>query len=211
MNRMKQSLLTLCATTVIALAGTQASATPILTFSPLNQTVDLGNTASVDVMVTGLSGEYVGTYDFSVNWDATLLSLQSLVFSDGLDGPLDSISGSVGGPGTVNAFEVSLGSLLNQDGVSPFKLFTLGFDTLAAGTSALTLAGNISPGNGFLGDALGELLQAETEAGSITINPRTTAVPEPGSLIMMLLAGCAIAVARRQWGRARLVSPPTAI
>lgn len=203
MNPCKRLFLALCATAILPLAGTPALAIPILSFSPLNQTVDLGDTASVDVMVSGLSGEYVGSYNFSVSWDASLLSLQSLVFGNGLDGPLDSISGSLAGTGSVNAFEVSLGLLLNQDGNSPFKLFTLGFNTLGTGTSALGLVGNIGPGNGFLGDELGELIATETAPGSITINPRTTPVSEPGSLLMLFLAGIGMVVALRglrcQW------------
>jgi len=188
----------IAALSVAVLSSGPALALPILTFAPLNQTVNLGDTASVDVMVTGLTGEFVGSYDFNVSWDAALLSLDSLSFGDALDGPLDSLSGFVNGTGSVNAFEVSLGLLSNQDGLSDFRLFTLSFDTLAVGTSALNFIGGIIP-TGLLGDELGELLPTEVIAGSITINEGSVSVPEPGTLALFAIGlGLAGALKRRR-------------
>lgn len=193
-----EKLLAIAALSLAALSSAPALAAPILTFAPSSQTVDLGDIATVDVMVTNLTGEFVGTYDFNVNWDASLLSLQSLTFGDALDGPLDSIAGFLGGSGSVNAFEVSLGALANQDGLSDFRLFTLAFNTLALGTSALSFTSGIIP-SGLLGDELGQLLAVSTTEGSITIQGQPDmAVPEPGTLGLMALGVGFIGMLRRR-------------
>lgn len=167
----------------LLMASAPALAIPTLVFQPANQTVDLGSDAAVDVFVTGLSGELVGSYDFSVAWDSALLGLDSVSFGSGLS---PSISDFVPGTGNVNVFEVGLGAL-PQDGLSSFRLFTLVFDTLGVGTSALSFIGNIAPDLGFLGDDLGNLLATDTQAGSITIRPGSTPVPEPAMLSMLLV------------------------
>lgn len=162
-----------------------AFAAPIpIEFVPSDQTVTLGGQVSVDVVI-GPSVDVVAAYDMFVNWDSSLLSLSSVVFGPALGGGL---TDEVPGTGTVNVSELSL--LFDftgfQDG-SPFTAFTLSFNTLGIGTSALTLAGNIdgqqSPFN-FLGGEFGQALQAAPGAGSITI---TQAVAEPSALLLLIL------------------------
>lgn len=163
----------------------------MLSFVPANQTVQLGNQATVDVMVTGLMEQYVGEYDFNVSWDASLLSLTNVDFDIFLDGPgdsLQSVDSSVSG--MVNVAELSLSGLFNQDGASDFRLFSLTFDTLNVGTSLLNFTGNIGlDPNAYLGDGWGSVFQTDVSTGSITIEQRTTTVPEPSTLMLFLAAG----------------------
>ena len=99
-----------CAVT-LAVFAQNSLATPTLTFAPLNQSVELGNQLSVDVLVTGLSNDFVGDFDFFVEWDASLSFLDSLIFGDALDDglglSLQNIDSST--MGAVNVVELSFG------------------------------------------------------------------------------------------------------
>ena len=92
-----------CAVT-LAVFAQNSSATPTLAFAPLNQ-------LSVDVLVTGLSNDFVGDFDFFVEWDASLSFLDSLIFGDALDDglglSLQNIDSST--MGAVNVVELSFG------------------------------------------------------------------------------------------------------
>ncbi|MCI0506747.1 MAG: cohesin domain-containing protein [Gammaproteobacteria bacterium] len=181
---------------LLGMAGSSAFAVT-LSFVPANQTVQLGDQATVDVMVTGLVEQYVGTYDFNVSWDASLLSLTNVDFDIYLDSPFSFQSVDASTAGSVNVAELSFDGLFNQDGSSDFRLFSLTFDTLDAGTSLLNFTGNIGGDpTAFLGDAFGSLLQTDAGLGSITIE-RTAGVPEPSSLLLLMTAGMFMFGARR--------------
>jgi hypothetical protein len=166
-------------------AAGRALAMPTLEFVPSAQTVNLGDQTTVDINVTGLSGEFVGAFDFDVNWDSSLLSLASVDFGTSLGGPVDSAQSNpltdssnptFGLAGTANVAEVSFADLSTlQTGTDPFSLFSLTFESLAAGTSSLAF----SPGlfGGFLGDDLGfSLLTDASATGAITVDPIPAAV-----------------------------------
>ena len=128
-----------------------------LGFDPTNQTVIQGNQATVDVVVDPM-GLFVGTFD----------DVDSLGTTD-----------------SVNVASVSFDFPLTpfQNGVDDVTLFSLTFDTLTVGTSALTFSPGIAgfvPG-GFLGDELGFPLQPLVTNGSITVAP----VPEPTTWLLL--------------------------
>jgi len=174
-----------CLLAASLLLSSGAFAVPTLQFTPSSQTVELGEQATLNIGVSGLSNEYVGTYDFDVNWDSSLLSLNSISFDTFLDGPLDSISSfDNSSAGTVNVFEVSLGALSNQNGSGSINLFSLTFDTLALGVSLLDFSAGIDPFFGFLGDDLGFSLTPSLSNGSITIIEPSN-VPEPSTLLLL--------------------------
>lgn len=156
-----------------------------LAFAPATSTVQLGNQVTVDIIVTDLANEFVGEYDFFVNWDQNLLSLSSLTFGNFLGGSSNSLQSSDDSiPGELNIAEVALGTLSLQDGFNDFGIATLVFDTISAGVSTLGFTGNIgNDPSAFLGDELGSLLTTTAGTGEITI---TSAVNEPS--IMALLA-----------------------
>lgn len=170
---------------------TNSASAIMLSFVPSDQTVQLGDQATVDVMVTDLTEQYVGEYDFFVSWDDSLLALTTVDFDIFLDGPVDSFQYvDSSASGTVNVAELSLSGLFNQDGASDFRLFSLTFDTLNVGTSLLSFTGNIGlDPNSYLGDGWGSVFQTDVSTGSITIEQRTTTVPEPSTLMLFLTAG----------------------
>jgi hypothetical protein len=182
-------------------AGPPALAVPVLTFEPAAQTATLGDALTVGVVVTDFQPDLVGAYDFSVTWNPALLSLTDLVFGNALG---DSFSDSLGASGSVAAFEVALGDISFQAGLEKLELFSLSFQTLAAGVSGLDFIGNILPGGGFLGDEFGNELVTAAIGGSVTIAGKPVAVPEPPAFVLMVAGLTALASTRRRIGARRV-------
>lgn len=156
-----------------------------LDFDPTAPAVTSGNQVTVDIIASDLMGELIAVYDLDVNWDPAILSLASVDFDMFLGGPLDAIQLDTPMVGMVNTFELSflLGADLAmlQDGVTPFRLFSLTFDTLMVGNSALSF-------NLFnMGDDLGAPLQPDVSAQALVevLAPSTT-VPLPATSLLLL-------------------------
>lgn len=163
-----------------------------ISFSPLAQNVLLGDSASVDVILENPAGNLVGAYDFFVNYDASILSLNNVVQGSALGGPADTLYQTATTPGQVNVAEVSFLFDLSglQDASSSFTLFTLVFDTLAVGSSALLPEENILGfAGGFVGDELGFGIALDSvNAGSITVvDLPVVDVGEPAALLYFAL------------------------
>lgn len=153
----------------------------LLRFEPVTQNVLLGQKASVTVRVEGVQPGGLGDYDFDVAFDPGVLSFDRAIDAFGL-GLADGLLARPGA-GSVALTDVSLVVFpddLRDLQPDSFDLLTLVFDTLAPGTSALTL------GVVTLGDADGARVDVDTEAGSITVDPRQ--VPEPGTSALAALA-----------------------
>lgn len=168
-----------------------------LNFLPVNQTIDFGEQASVDVVVADPGGNLIGAFDFFVNYDPAVISLSGLTFGTALGGPADSLQDVVeDSTGQVNVAELSLLADLSglQDGISDVLLFSMTFTPVDAGTSALTFSENIlGIAGGFLGDAAGLPIELDSVGnGSITV------VPVPGSIWLL---GSALAALAPFWAR----------
>lgn len=154
-----------------------------LNFVPSEQTLGVGNQAMVDVVVSELGGTLVGAFDFSVNFEPSIVSFSNSSFGIELGGPAQSIQATLEpGPGTVNFSEVSLVPDLTtvQDGTSDLTLFSITFDALSIGTSPLSFTGGISLDFDFLGDQNGIRIAIDTiGTGSINV------VPIPGAIWLM--------------------------
>ena len=78
-------------------------------FAPAAQTVDLGEQVTVDVVITPGS-DLIGTFDLSVLWDSTLMTLADVVFGSALGDALffETLEGFFDyGGGVVDVFQLS--------------------------------------------------------------------------------------------------------
>ena len=180
----------------------------MIEFAPRNQTVLLGDEATVDIVVSDTGGLLIGLHDFFVNFNTSILSLADVALGTALGGPGDVLEDVVPGPGRVNVAVVSLLTDLTafQTGTDSFVLFSLTFRTTAVGTSVLSFGENILGfAGGFLGDELGLGVQGvRTQAGSITvISPNQGgSLPEPATAGLVLLAALGALSASRRRSRA---------
>lgn len=134
---------------LLAMAGAGGQAahaeTPIsyggpaaLSITPEVPSVQVGTDVVADVGFTGLQSSLIGGYDLTIDYDPTLLAVNSVSFGTYLDGPDSSLQFVSQSPGSIELYEYSYGSLSSQTGYGALPLFDITFDTLAAGTSALT-------------------------------------------------------------------------
>jgi len=174
---------------------TPSSAIPIeIRFDPVSQTVPVGDTAEVALVISGLGDEIapsVGVFDLDITFDPALLAFSNVVYGDQLDlfgfGSDQFTTPSVG---SVNLYELSLDLPWDLDDLQAdsFTLATLTFDTLSIGTSFLDIFSVNA-----LGDSWGNPLTADVQRGSIS------PVPEPATILLLVsgMAGLGVFGRRR--------------
>lgn len=155
-----------------------------LEFVPTSQSVVIGNQVAVDVIVSNPDGTLVGAYNFFVNYEPDVLTLNDVAFGVALGGPSNSLQDDTESPaGSVNVSELSLLADLSplQNGTDDVLLFSMIFDTNMLGTSPLTFSENIAGlAGGFLGDEAGQAIVLESVGtGSVNV------VPVPGAIWLM--------------------------
>lgn len=165
-----------------------------LDFVPSSQTVVVGNSLDVSIVISGLvdnAAPSLGTFDLDVLFDPVLLAFTSVVFGNQLDlFGLGSITSVTPGVGSVNLFELSLDlpDDLNNLQAGSFTLATLTFNNLTVGVSPLSLSVNA------LGDAGGNPLGADISGGSVT----ATAIPEPSTILLLGSGLAGLVICRRK-------------
>jgi hypothetical protein len=176
MRRLDQIRTFLAGLALFAVATAQAA---VISFSPPTQTVGLGGSGSVDIVVSGRGGDDIGAFAFKVLFDPSIISATSVTFGSELGDPiLDAISSAdVSVPGTADVAEVSFlldADLLSLQTTDSFVLATVNFDAIGLGLTALTFSGvELSDGNANL------LTGVVAGTGSVRV------VPEPGSLALV--------------------------
>ena len=180
-------------TTLIALAAfslvSQADAVIVLSLQPGSQTVTLGDSLSMDLVIFGLGDHASPTldaFDFSnsdLSYDAGILSAGSVAFGNHLD--LD-IAGSLSSsdlttPGEIHMDELSLESGLALTAAQPssFTLATLNFVSVGAGLGTVSITG------GTLLDIIGQPLPFISVGAQVQVVPRS--LPEAGASTMALM------------------------
>jgi len=193
---MRRLVLSVVLTVSILLSSASAMAITI-GFMPADQIVNVGTPVSVGLTISGLAdftAPSLSTFDLDVLFDPTILAFSTAVFGDHILGDqldlfsMGSFQTITPETGVVNLFEMSFDdpNKLNALQAGNFTLVTLTFDTLTLGTSSLGISINA------LGDAWGDPLTADTQGGSVT------AVPEPGTLLLISSGLAGVVYLRRR-------------
>lgn len=181
----------------------RADAAPIVSFNPASQDATIGDTVSVDIVVSGLT-EALGGFSLFLNFNDNVLagtgvsfnstafpggcfSLLSPCFSfgGGGSGPLDIYFVAEDDPGTLTTAQTPL--------LPAFTLATITFDAIDNGLSQLRLADVVlSDVDGFEIDGVQTVIGRVCVGGNCNNN-----VPEPG-LLALFGAGLSALVVRRR-------------
>lgn len=185
--------------TLISIVGTPLPASSAtISLEASSSLINIGETTSLDVVVSSLGGSYVSTFDFDVSYDAAVLAFSGYSLGLGLGDPLleayDYSLGDSSPSGTINIAEVSFLSDFSsvQDG-GTLTLATLSFTGFATGSSTLSLARYLA------GDEWGtDVFFAGSPSGTTieVVSSGISPVPEPATMLLFA-AGCGILGFRR--------------
>jgi hypothetical protein len=165
-----------------------------------NQTaVSIGDNVEVQVRISGLndaSAPSLGDYDVSFNYDTSLFNFSSIVWGDSLLGNQVDLSGFgslqdvSSGLGWLRVFELSFDDALDLElfQAGEFTLFRVLLNATAIGSGNFLLTTNA------FGDAYGNDILIDAISGT-TVNVGMS-VPEPSSVLSLLLGVLAIGVLR---------------
>ncbi len=176
---MKKNFKTFMLIISLITSGDVLSAT--IGFSPNSITTSVGNSVNVDIVISGLdnnSSPSLGAFDLDVNYDASILGFNSVVFGSGLDlFGFGTINGFSDTAGKTNIFELSFDSEsdLNSLQADSFLLASISFNAIADGNSLLNL-NTID-----FADGAGDPLVITTNTGNVTVNP----VPAPPAIWLL--------------------------
>jgi len=190
----------------LLLAAVPAWADVVVSMFPAHQDIQLGDTVSEEIQISGLNPakQALGAYDFNITYNPAIIlvlptpTYNSVQMGDPVTG--DSFTFTTPGPGTIEFTQVStlqpndLQTRQNAVGGN-FVLLTFDLTGVGLGTSTLHFAGTGVNGNlppAALSDQLGFSINAGAIDGSITVLP----TPEPAAWPWLALALAAIAAWR---------------
>ena len=165
--------------------------------TPPSQTIAQGGQVALTVQVSDVLPAGLGGYDFTLRFDPTVLGFARVEDAQHL-GAAIGLAASDGGGGVLLSdfsFEATSDLLALQS--ADFALFTIYFDALDVGTSALSIEGLST----F--DAEGNAVAYGVLGASVTVVPPGIRLPEPASLALVLLALLAMARYVRPWRQRR--------
>jgi hypothetical protein len=199
-----KNILVSCVAALVLLTAAPASAAPILSVSPSSQTVTVGQTFSVDFLISGVTDLY--SFQFGIAYDPTIIGFLGVTegsflsnagataFVPGFDDPF---------LGYVFFNAVSLvGQIAGASGNG--VLLTASFAALAPGTSLVAADFNIFVLDELLDSTLTSIAFTNN-GGSVTV--RAASVPESSSLSMLLL-GVALSIVAVRWRRTNTATYP---
>jgi hypothetical protein len=190
---------------------TQAAQGASISVTPASQTVNQGDPVSVDITVGGLGNGVapaLGAFDLIINFNPAVVALgpAGVSFSSRLGDPTNSgqtevLPTNLIFPGELEIDETSLLTAaqlfaLQSSATGDFVVATINFDTIASGTSTLSVtlpAGGLSDENG------NDLTPSfTTDDATVTVNGPASVTPEPRTTALLLAAIGLLLVANRR-------------
>ncbi len=188
------------ATTVLL---SQAVASPTVSIVPADQTIDVGDPATIDIIVSGLT-DPVGGFSFIMSFnDTKILGVAYLNDPDGKMGakPLDLSTGFAGATADKSPLEVFFAAdpleteaTLSAKQGAGFRLTAVGFQGLADGLSLLTLSDVVLSN----WDGTETLADVGVRNGQICVGGNCAQAPEPATLLLLGSALGALGIIRRR-------------
>ncbi len=167
-----------------------AAGAAVISMTPATQTVGLGAQVALTVQVSDVLPAGLGGYDFTLRFDPAVLGFARVQDAQHLGAAIGLAANDVGGGVLLSDFSFELTSDLLALQAPAFDLFTIYFDALGVGTSAL----DIDALSTF--DADGNAVAYNAVGASVTVAPRGIQLPEPASLALVMLALLAMRYAR---------------
>lgn len=199
---MRRTILVICALLLVA----SAAEAVVLELEPSALVVSPGDSASLDLVASGLGGAVIGDFDVDIDFDPARLTFTGFTLANGLgdvsSGEALDFSLGLVVPGLLNLAVVSTlseAALLAAQS-DPLTLATLTFDVsaLAPGQSTTVAVATVNA----LGDADGADLPV-TALGDATLRVPGGIVPGPGSLWLLASGSLVSGLMRRRIGRSR--------
>ncbi|MEM5496484.1 PEP-CTERM sorting domain-containing protein [Paraglaciecola mesophila] len=188
LNKIKYACYALIALGLMA----QSANAALITMTPSSQTIELGDTASIDVSISDFAtDQYLGVYDFEVAFNDSILSVSNIIFGTELGFSFQNDSSFGADLHVVLEASLEDAQYLIDNQASEFLLFTIEFTGTNYGSSSVALDYVL------LGDQDGnEITDVDFNSARITVN-NPNAVPEPSAL-GILFAGFAFIAMRKR-------------
>ena len=160
---------------------------------PARTEITVGESVSIDIIANDLN---LGAFDLTLQFSPALVGLAAdPTFFGFLGGPDNSFFGSIPGLDNVNLAEVSFltnpNDLLTLQGNEPFKLATLQFSALAAGTAEFSFSSALLSNIDTTTPVSADLLTASVVIRGVDPGPGPdpSPVPEPGTFFLLAASG----------------------
>ncbi|KPF60273.1 hypothetical protein D621_02395 [beta proteobacterium AAP51] len=160
---------------------------------PAAQTVSTGATVAVDVMLSDLSSQGVGSYDFVLGFDSNVLGFDRVEDGFSLGIALGLVPTLTGNSLRLIDFSLDDPLWLASQQAGDLTLFTVYFNAVNVGSSLLNML------TGTLSDVNGDIVSFTSNSATVTVQAGTPApMPEPGTVGLLLAAAVSAALARRR-------------
>ena len=181
-----------------------SSASISMEFNPIDQNGNIGDMASIDLLVIGADSTQVGAVDFWLNYNTNVLLFNSFAWVVSTPDSYEDINTDDLDPnatGNIDQIGFSAGWTAPQVfNSSSFSLLTMNFDIVGAGTSELWLtdAYGIKTNEFLFSDDQSTNIVSIAKVGTGNITGGSTSVPEPGTALLLGLGLAGLASLKKR-------------